>query len=146
MVGRTNLSPFLFFCVLLNYCFPAEWVITATSYAVDTLQEDDLPKDFLNQPDIHEQITEAASQPGFAARVATLIANYCVDAYERKRSSEQANVSQDSDSSSSNGQVVREELSTRSIRQLFSDIVNKNVSATYPDTIFNRKMILLIYA
>ncbi|KAK6716981.1 hypothetical protein SNK05_000182 [Fusarium graminearum] len=103
-----------------------EWVITATSHAVDELQEDDLPKDFLNHPDIHEQITEASSQPGFAARVATLIANYCVDAYERKRSSEQVDTSKDSDSSSSNSHDVREELATRSIRQLFSDIVNEN--------------------
>ncbi|QPC74606.1 hypothetical protein HYE68_005358 [Fusarium pseudograminearum] len=104
----------------------AQWVITATSHAVDELQEDDVLKDFLNHPDIHEQITEAASQPGFAARVATLIANYCVDAYGRKRSSEHVDTSQDSDSSSSNSHVVREELSTRSIRQLFSDIANEN--------------------
>ncbi|CEF71982.1 unnamed protein product [Fusarium graminearum] len=103
-----------------------EWVITATPHAVDELQEDDLPKDFLSHPDIHEQITEASSKPGFAARVATLITNYCVDTYERKRSSEQVDASQDSDSSSSNSHDVKEELATRSIRQLFSDIVNEN--------------------
>lgn len=133
------------FCVLLNYSFPAEWVITATPHAVDELQEDDLPKDFLSHPDIHEQITEASSKPGFAARVATLITNYCVDTYERKRSSEQVDASQDSDSSSSNSHDVKEELATRSIRQLFSDIVNENVSVTYPDMIFSRQINLLIY-
>ncbi|KAM0294362.1 hypothetical protein ACHAPM_011329 [Fusarium culmorum] len=103
-----------------------EWIITATSHPVDEVQEDDLPKDFLNHPAIQEQITEASSQPGFTARIATLIANYCVDAYERKRTSEQVDTSQHSDSSSSNSNIVREELSTRSILQLFSDIVNDN--------------------
>ncbi|CZS75245.1 unnamed protein product [Fusarium graminearum] len=103
-----------------------EWVITATSHPVDEVQEDDLPKDFLNNLAIQEQITEASSQPGFTARIATLIANYCVDAYERKRTSEQVDTSQHSDSSSSNSHDVRKELSTRSIRQLFSDIVNEN--------------------
>ncbi|QPC65816.1 hypothetical protein HYE67_008047 [Fusarium culmorum] len=100
------------------------WVWTILD--VDEVQEDDLPKDFLNHPAIQEQITEASSQPGFTARIATLIANYCVDAYERKRTSEQVDTSQHSDSSSSNSNIVREELSTRSILQLFSDIVNDN--------------------
>ncbi|KAF4957902.1 hypothetical protein FGADI_2731 [Fusarium gaditjirri] len=57
-----------------------EWVITATSHAVDEDQEDKLSRDFLNHPAIREQIIEAASQPKFAARIATLIANYCADA------------------------------------------------------------------
>ncbi|EKJ69736.1 hypothetical protein FPSE_10052 [Fusarium pseudograminearum CS3096] len=100
------------------------WVWTILD--VDEVQEDDLPKDFLNHPAIQEQITEAPSQPEFTARIATLIANYCVDAYERKRTSEQVDPSQRSDDSSSNSHIVREELSTRSIRQLFSDIVNEN--------------------
>ncbi|KAG5792671.1 hypothetical protein H9Q69_008293 [Fusarium xylarioides] len=95
-----------------------EWVVTATSHAVDEVQEDDLPRDFLNHPVVREQIAEASSQPKFAARIATLIANYCVDAYERKRTSEKPN----SDSSSSNSHDG--EKLTRSIRQIFSDSVN----------------------
>ncbi|CVK98105.1 uncharacterized protein FMAN_12205 [Fusarium mangiferae] len=96
-----------------------EWVITATSHAVDQVQEDDLPRDFLNNPVVRDQITEASSQPKFAARFATLITNYCVDAYERKRASEEPNI--DSSSSNSHG---GSEKRTRSIRQIFSDTVN----------------------
>ncbi|KAF5691998.1 ankyrin repeat protein [Fusarium circinatum] len=96
-----------------------EWVITATSHAVDEAQEDDLPRDFLNHPVVQEQITEASSHPKFAARIATLIANYCVDAYERKRTSEE----KINDSSSSNSHGGSEKR-TRSIRQIFSDTVN----------------------
>ncbi|EWG52286.1 hypothetical protein FVEG_16962 [Fusarium verticillioides 7600] len=97
-----------------------EWVVTATSHAVDELQEDDLPRDFLNHPVVQEQITEeASSQPKFAAHIATLIANYCVDAYERKRTNEEQN----SDSSATNSHGGGEKR-TRSIRQIFSDTVN----------------------
>ncbi|CVK96227.1 uncharacterized protein FPRN_12200 [Fusarium proliferatum] len=96
-----------------------EWIITATSHAIDQVQEDDLPRDFLNHPAVREQITEASSQPKFAARIATLIANYCVDAYEKKRTSKEP--SSDSSSSDSHG---GSEKRTRSIRQIFSDTVN----------------------
>ncbi|KAF5652742.1 ankyrin repeat [Fusarium sp. NRRL 25303] len=68
---------------------------------------------------VREQITEASSQPKFTARIATLIADYCVDAYERKRTSKEPN----SDSSTANSHGGSEKR-TRSIRQIFSDTVN----------------------
>ncbi|KAJ4230958.1 hypothetical protein NW759_002941 [Fusarium solani] len=101
-----------------------EWIITATPHPVDGTQEDDLPKDFLNHPSTQERVGEASPQSTFAAHIATLIANYCVDAYERKRVSPEGGIAQHNDSSSSRSQDVRKERSTRSIRQIFSDSVN----------------------
>ncbi|UPK90819.1 hypothetical protein LCI18_001754 [Fusarium solani-melongenae] len=101
-----------------------EWIITATPHPIDGTQEDDLPKDFLNHPSTQERVGEASPQSTFAAHIATLIANYCVDVYERKRVSPEGAIAQHNDSSSSRSQDVRKERSTRSIRQIFSDSVN----------------------
>lgn len=125
MVSAHYYLPSHFLAWMLNL-FHAEWVITATSHAVDEVQEDDLPRDFLNHPVIREQITEASSQPNFAACIATIITNHCVDAYERKRTGEEQN----SESSSSNSHGGSEKR-TRSIRQIFSDTVNNIVRSTY---------------
>ncbi|KAF4984354.1 hypothetical protein FDECE_17103 [Fusarium decemcellulare] len=110
---------------LAAYGIPPEWVITATPHPVDENQEDNLPKDFLNHPSTQEQIREASPQSTFAAHIATLIANYCVDAYERKRTNKQEETTQNNDSSSSSSRGARKERSIRSIRQLFSDAVNR---------------------
>lgn len=109
---------------------PPEWIITATPHPIDGTQEDDLPKDFLNHPSTQERVGEASPQLTLAAHIATLIANYCVDAYERKRVSPEGGIAQHNDSSSSRSQDVRKERSTRSIRQIFSDSVNLIVRLT----------------
>ncbi|KAJ3549020.1 hypothetical protein NM208_g720 [Fusarium decemcellulare] len=102
-----------------------EWVITATPHPIDENQEDDLPKDLLYHPATQEQIREAMPQSTFAAHIATLIANYCVDAYERKRSSRQEKTTKNNNNPSFDSQSVKEERSIRSIRQIFSDSVNR---------------------
>lgn len=125
MVSAQDYPPSHFLASLFNI-FRAEWVITATSHAVDEVQEDDLPRDFLNHPVVQERITEASTQPKFAARIAILLANYCVDAYQRNRTSEGLNrESLGYNSHRGSGKY------TRSIRQIFSDTVNDIVRPTY---------------
>lgn len=67
---------------LLNV-FPPEWLISASSHAIDD-SEDELLNGILDRLEKQGEAGGSDLQPGSTTEMSQLIVDYCVDSYERK--------------------------------------------------------------